>query len=252
MTKHIASCSFGKDSIATVLLALEHGDPLDEIVYCEVMFDDYTSAEIPEHKDFIYNTALPYFRKAGLTVTVLRPEKTFNDFFYRVRGKKSKYCGKMEGFPMIGKCVVNSGAKVKAIKSYLRNQPPNLIQYIGIALDEPIRLAKLQFGCISLLAKYGFTESMAVDLCRSAGLLSPIYDFTTRNGCFFCPNSRLSGLRHLRQHHPDLWQKLLDMGDTKNLIRNSFNISKSLEEIEEHFFMEDAQLSFDDILCNFM
>ena len=38
--KHVASCSFGKDSIATILLALEHGEPLDEAVYCEVMFDD--------------------------------------------------------------------------------------------------------------------------------------------------------------------------------------------------------------------
>ena len=34
-TLHIASCSFGKDSLATILLALEHGEPLDEAVYCE-------------------------------------------------------------------------------------------------------------------------------------------------------------------------------------------------------------------------
>ena len=48
--KHVASCSFGKDSIATILLALEHGEPLDEAVYCEVMFDDATSGEVPEHR----------------------------------------------------------------------------------------------------------------------------------------------------------------------------------------------------------
>lgn len=35
----IASCSFGKDSIATILLALEHGEPLDRVVFSEVMFD---------------------------------------------------------------------------------------------------------------------------------------------------------------------------------------------------------------------
>ena len=46
--KHVASCSFGKDSIATILLALEYGEPLDEVVYCEVMFDDATSGEVPE------------------------------------------------------------------------------------------------------------------------------------------------------------------------------------------------------------
>ena len=31
--------ALGKDSIATVLLAKRHGEPLDEVVYCEVMFD---------------------------------------------------------------------------------------------------------------------------------------------------------------------------------------------------------------------
>lgn len=37
--KYFASCSFGKDSVATVLLALEHNEPLDEILFTEVMFD---------------------------------------------------------------------------------------------------------------------------------------------------------------------------------------------------------------------
>lgn len=52
--KHILTCSFGKDSIATALLALQHGEPLDELVYSEVMFSDTVSGELPEHKRFIY------------------------------------------------------------------------------------------------------------------------------------------------------------------------------------------------------
>ena len=51
--KHILSCSFGKDSIATALLALQHGEPLDELVYCEVMFSEEISGELPEHNRFI-------------------------------------------------------------------------------------------------------------------------------------------------------------------------------------------------------
>ena len=46
MAKHILSCSFGKDSIATALLALQHGEPLDELVYCEVMFSEEISGEL--------------------------------------------------------------------------------------------------------------------------------------------------------------------------------------------------------------
>ena len=66
--KHVASCSFGKDSIATILLALEHGEPLDEAVYCEVMFDDATSGEVPEHQAFIYQAAIPALEKLGVPV----------------------------------------------------------------------------------------------------------------------------------------------------------------------------------------
>ena len=50
----------GKDSIATILLALRYREPLDEAVYCEVMFDQpYRPARWPEHRDFIYGTAIP-------------------------------------------------------------------------------------------------------------------------------------------------------------------------------------------------
>lgn len=49
---YIASCSFGKDSIATILLALEHDEPLDRVVFSEVMFDHARniSGEIPEQR----------------------------------------------------------------------------------------------------------------------------------------------------------------------------------------------------------
>ena len=52
-TKYIAACSGGKDSIATILLALEHGETLDEVVWVEVMFNKELSGEVPEHRVFI-------------------------------------------------------------------------------------------------------------------------------------------------------------------------------------------------------
>lgn len=65
--KYFASCSFGKDSVATVLLALEHNEPLDEILFTEVMFDHARniSGEIPEHIDWIHSTAIPRFEAMG-------------------------------------------------------------------------------------------------------------------------------------------------------------------------------------------
>ena len=60
---HIAACSGGKDSVATILLAAQHGDPLDEVVFSEVMFDQNTTGEVPEHRDFIYDRLKPFCEK---------------------------------------------------------------------------------------------------------------------------------------------------------------------------------------------
>ncbi|MCL1789894.1 MAG: DNA cytosine methyltransferase [Peptococcaceae bacterium] len=48
--KYIASCSFGKDSIAAIITRLEHGEPIDLALYCRIMFDDTISAELPAHE----------------------------------------------------------------------------------------------------------------------------------------------------------------------------------------------------------
>ena len=60
-----------------------------------------------------------------------------------------------------------------------------ITQYVGIAIDEPKRLKRLDDGGknkVSLLEKYGYTEEMAKNLCKKYGLLSPIYNFAPRGG----------------------------------------------------------------------
>ena len=69
--KYVASCSGGKDSVATLLLAAQHSEPLDEAVFSEVMFDQDTSGEVPEHRDFIYDRLKPFCEKElGIKFTV--------------------------------------------------------------------------------------------------------------------------------------------------------------------------------------
>ena len=136
MAKHILSCSFGKDSIATALLALQHGEPLDELVYCEVMFSEEISGELPEHNRFIHETAIPYFEQRGIPTRVLRSEKTYLSCFYHVvtRGKTK---GMLSGFPLSGRCTIQRDCKLPPIKAYQKALPPDTVQYIGIAADEP-------------------------------------------------------------------------------------------------------------------
>lgn len=184
--KYIASCSFGKDSIATILLAREHNEPLDEIVYCEVMFNKDISGELPEHRDFIYNKAIPTFESWGYKVVVLHSQNTYIDLFYRMvsNSKTESRNGKIRGFPMSMGCHMNSGAKIPPIRGYWKLQIEDVTQYVGIAIDEPLRLDRVvqSKNQVSLLQKYGYTEEMAKQKCLEYDLLSPIYEFTSKGG----------------------------------------------------------------------
>jgi 3'-phosphoadenosine 5'-phosphosulfate sulfotransferase (PAPS reductase)/FAD synthetase len=245
--KHIASCSFGKDSLATVLLALEHGEPLDEIVYCEVMFDSSISGEIPEHRDFIYSKAIPTLEKAGIKTVVLRSDWTYIDSFNFVITKGWRK-GKLRGFPLCGMCAICRDCKLPPIRSYTKNLPSDTVQYIGIAKDEQDRLVRLDGNKISLLDKYNFKEADAKELCRKHDLLSPIYDFTERGGCWFCPNAKEKELRHLYDYHKDLWNMMLELQNKPNKASELFNRKMTFSNIDSIFRMDDAQMTIFDYL----
>ena len=176
----------GKDSLATVILALMHHEPLDEIVYCEVMFDKEISGEVPEHRTFIYETAIPWLRRAGLNVKILRANTTYKECFTKTiqRGKGK---GKLKGFPLCGRCNIQRDCKVRPIQKYMKSLPQDTQQYVGLATDEQDRLMRLQEKQISLLEQYACSESEAWELCHRYGLLSPVYDLRTATAVGFVP-----------------------------------------------------------------
>lgn len=188
MKKYVASFSGGKDSTATIILAHERGDPLDLIIFSEVMFDENTSGELPEHIDFVKNKCIPLFASWGYETKILHAKMNYMDIFMRepTRGKRAGM-GLKTGFPMAGKCQINRSIKVQPIKDFLKNMDPEeYMQYLGIAIDEPKRLERLRgTNRISLLEKYGYTEKMALELCKKYDLLSPIYDFAPRGAAGF-------------------------------------------------------------------
>ena len=247
---HIASCSFGKDSIATILLALENNEPLDRVVFCEVMFDHSRniSGEIPEHIEWIYSTAIPKLESMGVKVDVVKSERDYLYFFTNAVGG-GRFEGKIYGFPIGGRCLINRDCKVAPIKRYLaemagscRKVRKNIVQYIGIALDEPKRLERLGGNKISLLAKYGYTEEMARAKCEQYGLLSPIYSFSSRGGCWFCPNQSIGQFCDLRRRHPELWEELRKLSTTPNLCSYGFKWGLTLPEVEARMNFEDRQM----------
>lgn len=233
---YIACCSFGKDSIATILLALEHNEPLDKVVFSEVMFDieNNISGEVPEHIEWIYNEAMPRLEQMGVSVDVVRSEFDYLYCFHKKRGNK------LSGFPIGGKCIINDRCKVRPIHKY-RKQYPNRIEYIGIAIDEPRRLSRLKDKQISLLAKYNYTEKMTYDLAKMYNLLSPLYRTGTRGGCWFCPNQTCKGFALLRRNHPNLWERLIKLKDTPNLISYGFKYGETMEQVAKKMDYIDRQ-----------
>lgn len=231
----------GKDSLATVILALMHHRPLDEVVYCEVMFDKNISGEVPEHRDFIYGTAIPWLQQAGLKITVLRSDLTYKACFTQIiqRGTGK---GKLKSFPLCGRCNIQRDCKLRPIRQYMKTLPPGTQQYIGLASDEQDRLLRLRGNQTSLLLEYACSEADARNLCRRYGLLSPIYDFTNRNGCWFCPNAKLSELRRLYDHYPDLWREMLALQALPNKATEKFDREFKFSDYDLLFHNEDAQL----------
>lgn len=138
------------------------------------------------------------------------------------------------------------------MREYWKHQKKDIVQYIGIAIDEPKRINRISNTerKVSLLEKYGYTEEMAKQKCMEYGLLSPIYEFTKRGGCWFCPNAKDTELRQLRTHHKDLWDKLLKMEKEPDLIGYRWNTLKgvSIHDKEEYFFWEEQQMDIFDYL----
>lgn len=231
--RYIASCSGGKDSVATILLAAERNEPLDEVIYSEVMFDQNTSGEVPEHRDFIYHKLKPFVEKElGCKFSVLRGNKTYDDVFHHVI-VRGPYDGLIRGFVWPGKCAVNRDCKMPPLRKYHNGQPDDTRSYVGIALDEPKRLARLnQEKDISLLAKYGMTEADAWRLCEKYDMLSPCYQHSKRNGCWFCPNASNSELAHMVNRHPELFDKLIEWERTDNLYHRRLTRTETPSEVK--------------------
>ena len=231
--KYIASCSGGKDSVATLILAAEHGEPIDEAIFSEVMFDKDTSGEVPEHREFIYDVLKPFCEKEmGIKFTILHAEKTYEDVFHHiiVRGPHK---GMTRGFVWPGMCNVNRDCKIPPIDRYKKGLSPDAVTYVGIAMDEPVRLSRLDgTSKISLLDKYGLTEKNALSLCASYGLLSPIYNHCRRNGCWFCPNASDAELKHILIHHPALFDRLIKWENEDNIFHRRLTRTETPSEIK--------------------
>lgn len=187
--------------------------------------------------DFVRNVAKPLFESWGYEVKILRSEKTYMDIFNHVITQPRKHAshkGQRYGFAVTGMCSVKRDLKLKPIMDYYKSlEKEPYVQYVGICADEPLRLKSLHKDSrkVSLLEEYGYTESMAYELCKEYGLLSPCYNFSRRGGCWFCPYAKLEEQRQVYELYPEVWNTFVRLEKELNLANAKWNVyGESLEE----------------------
>ena len=227
--KYVVSLSGGKDSSAMLLKLIENNEPIDEIIYCDV------GKEFPQMYDHIAKLE----KYIGRKITVLKSDKDFDYYMFDHIKTKGKNVGQ-KGYSWAGvrQRWCTSRLKTDVIRKYLKEHYKDfdVIQYVGIASDEPKRIKddpQIKYP----LVEYRMSEQDCLEYCYSKGFdWGGLYQMFKRVSCWCCPLQSLNELRKLRKYFPDLWEELRDMD--KRTYRQ-FRADFSVEELEERFSKEE-------------
>lgn len=123
----------------------------------------------------------------------------------------------------------------------VRGAKKNIVQYLGIASDEPERIKRHSVpGKILPLVDIGWDEAYCRKWCEENNLLSPIYTTATRGGCWFCHNQGVDQLRLLRKDYPDLWALLLKWDlDSPTTFKSD---GHTVHDYDKRFLLEELEL----------
>lgn len=236
--KYIASCSFGKDSLAMVLKILELRMPLDEVVYFNIG-EEFEPIERNKEK------LKPILEAEGIKFTELKPKTSF--MFNMLEREVIKRNGtKQKGYKWCGGvCRWGTTLKIQAIKEHNKQYNEDIIEYVGIAYDEPKRIresANIKYP----LVDWKMTEQDCLDYCYSKGWNwkqdgIDLYQILDRVSCWCCRNKNLKELRNIYKYLPNVWQKLKDL---QSKIDIPFRENKTIFDLERRFACEKANQLF--------
>lgn len=133
--KHIVQFSGGKDSTAMLLMMLERGMQVDDIIFCD------TGKEFPQMYKHIEKVKQHIHSTYNKDITVLKAKKSFDYYMFdhvKTRGKNKGSVG--YGWANMGIRWCTTLMKKNVTKRYLNGL--SYISYIGIAYDEQKRHEK--------------------------------------------------------------------------------------------------------------
>lgn len=204
---HMASVSWGKDSLAMLHELINRGYPLNEVVFYD------TGMEF----DAIYrerDKMVPMLEALGIDYTELTPSEPFW-FSMFARPVKSRKTGEIHkrGYGWCGgACRWGTTAKTRILDHYAESKAA--IVYVGIAADETARLAKeVKPYKLHPLAEWGMTEADCLARCYKFGHTwnqdgVRLYDILDRVSCWCCRNKNQRELKAIHDNLPDYWERL--------------------------------------------
>lgn len=235
--KHIASVSYGKDSLAMLLKLIEYKKPLDEVIFYD------TGMEFQAIYD-IRDKILPILEKNNIKYTELKPKYPFE---YTMFDKPVKHrdgtCSK--GYSWCGgRCRWGTTEKNRSISIYLKNKyGEDYKEYVGIAADEPSRIKDDIHKVYPLFTNWKMSEYDCLEYCYSKGFYWEedgvrLYDVLDRVSCWCCSNKNLKELRNYYKFLPKYWNKLKEYQSKTN--RPFKNNKYTIFDLENKFKSEVA------------
>lgn len=241
--KYIASCSFGKDSLAMVLRLLKENRTLDEVVFFDTGMEfDSIYHNRDKIKEILFQKHIKFTelhaKYSFLFDMLIRPVK------YRNPQNKSypihygyEWCGNNARW--------GTSCKTSVIQKYYHETygDEEIFEYIGIAFDEKHRV-KHNINQIYPLVEWEMTEEDCLQYCYQHGFHwnengVELYKVLDRVSCWCCRNKNLKELKNIYIYLPEYWQRLRGLqsrisspmkGDGKSVFQLEARFQKEIEK----------------------
>jgi len=190
--RHILSFGAGVNSVASMIILIRSGEPLDEVVFAD------TGGEVPETYSYL-RIAAAYLASHGIHLRIVSNRVSGRDLYANSWQRRV--------IPSVVWRWSTRDFKVRPIHRYYRSLGVPINQYVGIAYDEIERMKdSLVSFVVNLypLVDRRMTRADCAKVIDEAGLPLPV-----KSGCFFCPFNSAGRWRWLHEKHPELYERAL-------------------------------------------
>lgn len=149
-----------------------------------------------------------------------------------------------------GSCRWGTTCKTRAIRQYKASIDDEVVDYVGIAADEPRRFEKEKTEGKQLpLVDWGMTEADCLKYCHDRGWfwnessqngIVELYSILDRVSCWCCASKNLKELRNIYLYLPQYWDRLKDLQSQIDRPFKGFYKERSVGifQLEERFEKE--------------